>query len=223
MGGPACHTAGLDRPAPFPHHSLLTQFTQNCPHFSQLLKLCRSACRPPLPMRISPVWDCISRVLLPWCLITQTLTKAWQAAPASAWSPSQAWQAAPASAFGGARATGSSSGAVLPTSWQSADTRRPRPLRHSTQRSPNYLTSSAIPMCLATLLHILQQPFQALSPKQPCCLGAFLEQQVIKGSFSFLVKPRVTTKVALGPAELCRPQELLYPCGINHYLLPQPF
>lgn len=161
--------------------------------------------------------------LLPRCLIMQTLSQAWQAAPVLYLVTQPGMAAALVSAFRAAWATDSSSRVVLPTSWQSADTRSHLPLRHSTQRSPKYLTSSAIPMCLAVLLHILQQPFQAFSPKLLWCLGGFLEQQVTKGSFSFLVKPHVTTEVALGPAELCQPQELLCPSGINHYLLPQPF
>lgn len=75
---------------------------------------------------------------------------------------------------------------------------------------------------LAKLSHILKQPFQGLSAKLLWGLGVFFEQQVTKGSFSFLVKAWVTTKVALGPARLCQPEELLHPSGINHYLLLQP-
>lgn len=76
---------------------------------------------------------------------------------------------------------------------------------------------------LAKLSHILKQSFQALSPKLLWGLGFFFEQQVTKGSLSFLIKACVTTKVALGPAGLCQPEEPLHPFGINHCLLLQPF
>lgn len=94
---------------------------------------------------------------LPRCPITQTL------------SPSKV---APVSAFWGGQATGSSFGAVFPTSWQSADTRGHLPFCHTTQteltQPPHQLQ---IPMCPTKLSRILIQPFQALSPKLLWCLG----------------------------------------------------
>lgn len=126
----------------------------------------------------------------------------------------------------GAWATGSPSRAAFPTSWQFAD------------------TGGHLPFCHIALTEVTQRPHQLWSPNVPCqaftrsyatfpsaqpqttvVFGEFFEQQVTKGSFSFLVKPCIMTKVALGPAELCQPQEPLHPFGVKlsaRYLLPQP-